>query len=63
MYSFLDNQNKRVCLYFDKIMEQQSNEQKFHALKPHLDKFLSDGNQNVFIINHGVTGNYFQKKK
>lgn len=55
--SFLDSMKKRVCLYFDEIFEQKSNEYKFHALLPHIDKFLSDGNHNAFIINHGVTGN------
>lgn len=49
-----DSKNKLVYLYFDRILQQATNETKFFALQNHLDTFLNGGN--VCILNHGVTG-------
>lgn len=55
IYFSIDSSRKQMSqLYFDGILQQKSNEQKFFSLKSHVETFLKGGN--VIIMNHGITG-------
>lgn len=49
-----DAKNKLVYLYFDRILQEATNEEKFNAIRDRLDVFINAGN--ICILNHGVTG-------
>lgn len=55
-FSKPDSRNQHLYLYFDRILQQATNETKFLTLQNHIDTFLNG--RNVCILNHGVTGEW-----